>query len=221
MNHASEIAHDTKLLELLTELARSISAQADAEATLIRYVTKYRRSHTGEVSWSEGTMPKRGRFEDLVDGDLYYQAKTFIRGEEGYRIKQDDRMVGRLATIADALPLVDSTNRYQLEAAAKVADTKTARLLAVDAVIEHEKAYTGWNRFFLVTSSAGHVHRSMSCSTCFPTTAYAPVVALSGQDDQAAVELLGESLCTVCFPEAPVTGKPAKITAAKARKLVA
>ncbi len=60
----------------------------------------------------------------------------------------------------------------------------------------------------------------MHCSTCNPRTAYSPVVALSVKTDAEAGELLGETLCTVCFPEAPVTGKPDKITAAKARKLV-
>ena len=35
-----------------------------------------------------------------------------------------------------------------------------------------QEAYTGWSRFFLVTSSTGHVHSSTSCSTCRPTTTY-------------------------------------------------
>lgn len=82
--------------------------------------------------------------------------------------------------------------------------------------------YTGWSRFFLVTSSSGHVHSSMSCSTCRPTTRFGWLPSLSGQDEAEAVAELGPTLCTVCFPSAPVEfteGK--KITAAQAAKKVA
>jgi hypothetical protein len=85
-----------------------------------------------------------------------------------------------------------------------------------------EATYTGWSRFFLVTSSAGHVHSSMHCSTCRPTTRYGWLPALSGQDEPTAVAELGPTLCTVCFPSAPLdwtTGK--KLTAAQAAKRAA
>ena len=61
----------------------------------------------------------------------------------------------------------------------------------------------------------------MGCSTCHATTSYAPVVSLSALDEAAAVEALGETLCSVCFPTAPVDGRPSKLTAAAARKLAA
>jgi hypothetical protein len=64
---------------------------------------------------------------------------------------------------------------------------------------EHE-----WSRFFLVTNSNGHIHRSTSCSTCFSTTEYAWLTDLSGRSEAEAVEALGEILCSVCFPSAPV-----------------
>lgn len=65
----------------------------------------------------------------------------------------------------------------------------------------------GWTRFFHVTNSNGHIHRSMHCSTCFPTTRYAWLVEMSGQSEEQALEGLGNAghvLCSVCFPNAPV-----------------
>jgi hypothetical protein len=82
-----------------------------------------------------------------------------------------------------------------------------------------ETAYAGWSRFFLVTSSPGHVHSSMHCSTCRPTTRFGWMPELSGKSEEAAVEELGPTLCTVCFPSAPTSwteGK--KLTAAQAAK---
>src|SRR5690606_9099221 len=97
-------------------------------------------------------------------------------------------------------------------AARRTHDEAMARVReAWEAVAEHEKRYTGWPRYFLVTSSAGHVHSSMKCSTCRPETTYAPVVDLSGASEAEAVEELGETLCSVCFPSAPVSGRPAKL----------
>jgi hypothetical protein len=87
---------------------------------------------------------------------------------------------------------------------------------------ELEASYTGWSRFFLVTSSAGHVHSSMHCSTCRPTTQYGWLPELSGKTEDVAVDELGPTLCSVCFSSAPVdwtTGK--KLTAAQAARKAA
>lgn len=92
----------------------------------------------------------------------------------------------------------------------------------LDKGAELESHYTGWSRFFLVTSSPGHVHSSMHCSTCRVTTKFGWLPELSGKDEATAVRELGPTLCSVCFPSAPVewtAGK--KITAAKAAKMVA
>lgn len=96
-------------------------------------------------------------------------------------------------------------------------ETVAAAEAAQGAVDAHEANYTGWARYFLVTSSPGHVHSSLHCSTCRATTTFAPVVTLSGCDEPEAVELVGDTLCAVCFPS--VKGKPGKLTAAQARKL--
>lgn len=58
-----------------------------------------------------------------------------------------------------------------------------------------------WTRAFLVTD--GHVHSSMECSTCFPTTRFTWLVDLSGKSEAEIVDLAGERACTVCYPSAP------------------
>jgi hypothetical protein len=89
------------------------------------------------------------------------------------------------------------------------------------AISEAEQRYTGWSRFFLVTSSAGHVHSSMHCSTCRLTTTYGWLPELSGQSETEAVAKLGPNLCSVCFPSAPVDHVGGKLTKAQAAKFAA
>lgn len=71
----------------------------------------------------------------------------------------------------------------------------------------------GWTRFWIVSNSNGHIHTSLYCSTCFPTTQYAWLPNLSGSTNAEVVELAGMSACTICFPDAPVDtrNRPSKI----------
>lgn len=63
----------------------------------------------------------------------------------------------------------------------------------------------GWTRAYLVvTKGDGHVHRSMSCNTCFPTTHFNWLTQLSGANEQEIVDQAGERACTVCYASAPV-----------------
>jgi len=62
----------------------------------------------------------------------------------------------------------------------------------------------GWTRAFLVSNSNGHVHSSMSCSTCRPSTQYHWITEMSDHAEEEIVEKAGERACTVCFPSAPV-----------------
>lgn len=77
-----------------------------------------------------------------------------------------------------------------------------ARPLAEAARKFDAKHYTGWNRFFTVPD--GHIHRSTSCHTLRATTRIGWTPNLSGRTEREAVEELGPTLCTVCFPSAPV-----------------
>lgn len=88
---------------------------------------------------------------------------------------------------------------------------------AANAAIEpYEAEFTrrgGWERAFLVlTNGRGHVHTTMSCSTCYPTTRYAWMPELSGQDRQTIIDGIREDACTVCYPGAP-TGPRTVFTA--------
>lgn len=60
-----------------------------------------------------------------------------------------------------------------------------------------------WSRFFLVLNAGGHIHSSMRCATCRPTTAFGWLPELSGLAEADAVEAQGPYLCSVCFPSAP------------------
>lgn len=62
-----------------------------------------------------------------------------------------------------------------------------------------------WNRYYLVTSSDGHVHSSTACSTCYPITSYGWLTEYSGMNQPKFVtEVAGEKACTECYPWAPV-----------------
>lgn len=92
---------------------------------------------------------------------------------------------------------------------------------AVSEMETYEEEFSrrgGWSRFFLVQASNGHIHSSMACSTCYPTTQFGWLPEVSGQTEAEAVANYGAILCTVCFPSAPVewTNKYEAEAAAKA-----
>lgn len=87
---------------------------------------------------------------------------------------------------------------------AKARDTADAILVeAVPFRVEFERR-GGWTRAYLVTNAGGHVHSSMACPTCFPSTQYHWVTQLSDHAEIEIVEAAGESACTFCYPSAPV-----------------
>jgi hypothetical protein len=82
-----------------------------------------------------------------------------------------------------------------------------AEINAAQAPLHAEYAARPWSRFFWVQNNGGHVHSSMNCSTCnrgVTLTSFGWNPDLSGLDEAAAVAKLGPSLCTICFPSAPV-----------------
>jgi hypothetical protein len=90
-------------------------------------------------------------------------------------------------------------------------NTAVADLAALDA--EEAPLNAGfvrrgrWSRFFVVQQNNGHIHSSMACSTCNrngSATSFGWNPELSGLTEAEAVAKLGPSLCTVCFPSAPV-----------------
>lgn len=61
-----------------------------------------------------------------------------------------------------------------------------------------------WNRWFWVQNAGGHLHTSMRCTTCFPSTRFCWVTERSGVSVEAIVAEYGTDVCTVCVPTAPV-----------------
>lgn len=88
----------------------------------------------------------------------------------------------------------------------KRSEAETALAAAKDAAAPLEAVYEAerWNRFFLVTNADGHIHSSLRCSTCHPTTSFVWLPELSGLTEADAVAAYGPKLCSVCFPTAPV-----------------
>lgn len=89
------------------------------------------------------------------------------------------------------------------EASAAEARAELDELSRAAEPYEARFAAERWNRYFIVQNNNGHVHRDMTCSTCFPTTQYGWLPELSDCDEAAMVAEYGELACTVCFPDAP------------------
>lgn len=87
-------------------------------------------------------------------------------------------------------------------------DTSIEKLEDEAAPLEAEyRRREGWSRYFrVVTSGEGHVHSSMRCRTCYPTTMYSWLPSLSGRGEDEAVGDYGSEMCSVCFPS--VTSHP-------------
>jgi hypothetical protein len=64
-----------------------------------------------------------------------------------------------------------------------------------------------WNRYYLVTNANGHVHKDMSCPSCFLDTSYEWLVKLAAQPVDEMINDYGEKACTICFPDAPANPK--------------
>lgn len=118
--------------------------------------------------------------------------------------------LARLAETGDKLNLSASRKRpSEILAAISATATEIAarrdQIAAMDAIY----AQNPWNRYFPCMANNGHIHRTLACHTLYVTTVMNWRPDLSGKTDAEAVAELGEALCTVCFPGAPVawTGK--------------
>lgn len=123
-------------------------------------------------------------------GNLISRAtKERVSNDEAIKIASD------LPKCADALTELAKT-QAKVDAIAKTIDA-----------LEANYAAQKWSRFFLVVSSAGHIHANMHCHTCNKgrrATSFTLFPSLSGCTSEEAVARLGSALCSVCFPEAPV-----------------
>ena len=159
----------------------------------------------------------RGRVTDMSADeaeDIVAEAVLDLqRWEETH--SGDDKWVGYTGKIAP----------YDRERAGNVLHTRPELVEAVGTILaaieDLEQQYTGWSRFFLVTSSQGHIHSSMHCPSCRPTTTYGWLPQLSGESESEAVARCGPNLCSVCFPTAPVGYVGGKLSKREASDILA
>jgi len=88
---------------------------------------------------------------------------------------------------------------------AELEKTKEARDTARAVYEEADSHYEGWNRYFGVQD--GHIHSSMECHSCnngITPTSFVWLPRFSGLTEEEAVAQGGSTLCTHCFPTAPV-----------------
>jgi hypothetical protein len=205
--------HDTQLAEMYHELStieQKLAYNASSLLSLARAKFYYRgRQRVTDMSVETAIEILS---DEIVKLDAYISTHSTYE-DDGYRSTNWIEWNGVVAPRDHEQPAKYIAARADLYVALDAQRNEIARL---------EDAYTGWSRFFLVTSSTGHVHSSMHCSTCRPTTTYGWLPELSGKTERDAVDELGPTLCSVCYPSAPVeftSGK--KLTAAQAAKRAA
>lgn len=188
-----------------------------ARASKIRESVKSQLAHLHSMIGERGRYTSRTRVEwPTTDSVALETAITGVAAVKAF-YAANGSYVGAPGPVASFN--VSSTERTIAKREALLAELT----LVEDETESLEDVYLDhrWSRFFLVTSSAGHVHSSMYCHTCKPTTTYGWLPELSGKSEEEAVAALGTVLCSVCFPSAPVAHTGGKITKAKAAKLAA
>jgi hypothetical protein len=197
-------AHDELMAEKFHELDKAKQRVASSDAQLYRMAgarTEYRTMRASSAYWDKTVR--------RADGTINrFEVTEQIREDLLSEMDPNERNLSAGRTVAEA----------QEELASRQGEVDRVR----EEIDELEQGYTGWSRFFLVTSSNGHIHSSMHCSSCRITTRFGWLPQLSGKGEAEAVKECGPTLCTVCFPEAPTEytiGK--KLTKAQAEKMVA
>lgn len=156
-----------------------------------------------------GEKYRREAYVERAMVDVFYGAdarKVYGRGPQSWNMTRADAIAAVRAAAADenmpGYKRSEHANRIERYDAAAAA---VAEVAAVIAGYQAEfVARGGWTRAFLVTNTGGHVHSSMDCSQCYPTTQYQLMWPYSGKDEEHIVADAGERACTVCYPSAPV-----------------
>jgi len=154
-----------------------------------------------------------------LEGRIRQAAGDTNHRRNSYSYNRMETLVTVSITDALALGPVDGTPAYEVSNFERAtAELYTAygerEALAAEAAPFHaEFRAAPWSRFFIVPD--GHIHSSMGCYSCNngqSPTQFGWLPQLSGLTEADAVEAHGATLCTLCFPEAPVewTGGEAK-----------
>lgn len=120
------------------------------------------------------------------------------------------KLRGYLASTETYIKRAEAGDRFYVRDLEKNLDRAAGYKAEIAALEAEVKPFTaeftargGWNRYFLVTNTNGHVHRGMNCSTCFADTSYSWVIDLADCNEAEMVAEYGEMACTICFPSAP------------------
>lgn len=149
------------------------------------------------------------RFGAVLDAINYEKAKKALLERIERASKSAQAYNRRWVEDGSAQKEVDNYDKRIQEANAKAAEL-AAKMSVYDDEFDRRG---GWTRAFFVANAGGHVHKSMKCSTCFPTTRFQWLTAYSGKDENEIVGDAGERACTVCYSSAPVDllRRPSKI----------
>lgn len=134
--------------------------------------------------------------------------RPIVRRIAGQRQVTEGRTTRWTGTWEEALAAAVPSHRQEL--CAKTLAEISGRMIRSGHLEDEQAALEAvwsehrWSRFFLVDNVDGHIHKSMNCSTCYPTTRFRWLPVLSGLTEAEAVTAHGSILCTVCFPSAPV-----------------
>ena len=203
MNHLSTLSPvqaDTLYLERLHVKSLAVVNVERAQSRLLSGHATYHYEHSRE--WflhpdTKITRTTRALFDELQHDSITATALVSLLIERG----TGEREVAALESAEEALSVAHAACRE----------------------VEDEYESRPWSRYWLVTSSDGHIHRSTHCCTCNKgrsPTGFALAAYLSGKSDVDAVADLGPALCSVCFPEAPVEStEQARISASLALTL--
>ncbi|ONH62401.1 hypothetical protein CcI49_03205 [Frankia sp. CcI49] len=104
-----------------------------------------------------------------------------------------------------ATPTELDTELVKIQSAATRLRAELERIERREQAIADQYRRDLWTRYWVVPG--GHVHSSTACHTCYPTTRFVFLPALSGKARREVVELAGERACTACFPDAPVEAR--------------
>jgi hypothetical protein len=196
------------------------------ETDTVGVVREVRERAIDESGWS-----KRHTTEEFYVLQSDFEAsptETFTRGDYSrqYRIHMNDHaltdvtlayLTDKRISAQDAVVLVATQDTTAAGLAVAAICQRKAEVKNLIIAIGHEfDARGGWTRYWLVTSSAGHIHSNTSCHTCNKgrsATTFALVYHLSGETAPRAVEVFGPALCSFCYPDAPVEmTEQAKVT---------
>lgn len=138
-------------------------------------------------------MYKKYRVEDAIEQQRKYLADYEKMSDPSYRFYRAFEAPRFQEKCVELRAKIDGLREEMAQ--------ETAHMIRYDQEYERRGQ---WTRAFIVTNASGHVHSSMNCSSCYPTTRYAWVTDYSGKDEQEIVSAAGERACTGCYPTAPV-----------------